>query len=296
MSRAFPVILRKCSGGPSSLRILCVLPFLLCILCVSPAWAQLAVRSAILLNMNSGRILYEQNADASIPPASLTKIMTMYLAMDAVKAKRVSLHKKTRVSKSAAATGGSRMHLKAGERVSLDQLLTGMAVASGNDAAMAVAQRIAMSGRKFIPMMNAKAKRLGMRGTVFKTPHGLPAKGQKTTARDMLRLARSYLTTHPIAMKFHRTKALRHGKFSLYNTNRLLGTVPGVDGLKTGWIVASGYHLIVTGKRGKVRLLAVVMGGADKNIRDREARRLIEAGFASPYNSKKVKRRLTGRK
>ncbi|MDE7065555.1 MAG: D-alanyl-D-alanine carboxypeptidase [Desulfovibrionaceae bacterium] len=266
------------------------------LLYVPQAQAKLAVRSAILLNMNTGRILYEQNADASIPPASLTKIMTMYIAMDAVKAKRISLHKKTRVSRSAAATGGSRMHLKAGERVSLDELLTGMAVASGNDAAMAVAQRVAMSSRNFVTRMNAKAKSLGMRRSVFKTPHGLPAKGQKTTARDMLRLARSYMTVHPIAMRFHRTKAFRHGKCILYNTNRLLGTVPGVDGLKTGWIVASGYHLIVTGKRGKVRLLAVVMGGSNKNIRDREARRLIEAGFATPYNSKKVKQRLSGRR
>lgn len=276
-----------------------LLSILLCaqyLLYVPQAQAKLAVRSAILLNMNTGRILYEQNADASIPPASLTKIMTMYIAMDAVKAKRISLHKKTRVSRSAAATGGSRMHLKAGERVSLDELLTGMAVASGNDAAMAVAQRVAMSSRNFVTRMNAKAKSLGMRRSVFKTPHGLPAKGQKTTARDMLRLARSYMTVHPIAMRFHRTKAFRHGKCILYNTNRLLGTVPGVDGLKTGWIVASGYHLIVTGKRGKVRLLAVVMGGSNKNIRDREARRLIEAGFATPYNSKKVKQRLSGRR
>lgn len=134
----------------------------------------------MLINLDTGRILYEQSADAAIPPASLTKLMSMFLAMDAVKAKSVSLNEKVRVSRQSAATGGSSMHLRAGERVPLVRLLTGMAVASGNDAAMAVAQRVSGGNiRNFVRRMNSKARTLGMRRTVFKNPTGLPAPDRK---------------------------------------------------------------------------------------------------------------------
>lgn len=229
------------------------------------AWARLAVRSAILVNMDTGRILYERNADMRIPPASLTKIMTMYIAMDMVKAKKLDMKKPVRVSAAAAATGGSRMRLKRGQQPTLETLLTGMAVASGNDASMAVAQRISTSSRRFVTLMNHKAKSLGMRNSVFKTPHGLPAQGQITTARDMLTLSLSYLRVHPQAMRFHKTVVMRYNGFTMRNTNGLLGTVAGVDGLKTGWTAASGYNLIFTAKRGKTRLLGVVMGGAARS-------------------------------
>lgn len=260
------------------------------------AWARLQVRSAILMNMTTGRVLYEHNANMRIPPASLTKVLSMYIAMDQVRAQKVSLKKNVRISASAAATGGSRMHLRRGQRVSLEKLLTGMAVASGNDASLAVAQRIATSSRGFVRLMNEKARQLGMTNSVFKTPHGLPAKGQITTARDMLTLARSYILTHPSAMKFHKTTLLRHSGVTKRNTNGLLGTVRGVDGLKTGWTVASGYNLIFTAKRGNTRLLGVVMGGGTKQDRDRDARRLLEAGFAYPSNAKKVQQRIGGRR
>lgn len=257
--------------------------------------ATLPVRAAILINMNTGRVLYEQQADTAIPPASLTKVMTMFLALDAVKAKRTKLGTRVRVSRQAAATGGSSMHLRSGERVPLVRLLTGMAVASGNDAAMAVAQHINSNMRVFVRQMNRKARALGMRRTVFKNPSGLPAAGQKTTARDMAAMARAYLKAHPQALRFHNTRFFLHQGKAMRNTNALLGKVNGVNGLKTGWTVASGYNLIVTAKRGKVRLVAVVLGGKNREQRDLAAQRLIEAGFRHPGSPKKVRQRLLRR-
>lgn len=294
------------ANRPSTVRRITDVPcrhFLLALVCVlalllSPAaaWAKLQVRSAILLNLTTGRVLYEQNADMRIPPASLTKVLAMFIAMDQVRAGKLSLKTNVRISRAAATTGGSRMRLRTGQRVPLEKLLTGMAVASGNDASMAVAQRISTSSRSFVRIMNEKARQLGMKNSVFKTPHGLPAAGQITTARDMLTLARSYILTHPSAMRFHNTRVMHHNGFTIRNTNGLLGNVRGVDGLKTGWIAASGYNLIFTGKRGNTRLLGVVMGGTTKQARDRDARKLLEAGFASPSNAAKVKQRIDGRR
>ena len=271
-----------------------------CLICLlllpGTAWARLQVRAAILMNMDTGRILYERNADARIPPASLTKVLTMYIAMDNVRAKRLDLKKNVRVSRAAATTGGSRMHLRSGESLPLEKLLTGMAVASGNDASMAVAQRISTSSRTFVKIMNDKAKALGMKNSVFKTPHGLPAQGQITTARDMLTLARSYILTHPSAMTFHKTRYFSHNGFTMRNTNYLLSEVQGADGLKTGWTNASGYNLIFTAKRGNTRLLGVVMGGKNRDARDRDAARLLEAGFDAPTTPAKVARAIDGRR
>ncbi len=140
--------------------------------------------------------------------------------------------------------------------------------------------------------MNAKTRALGMRRTVFKNPTGLPAAGQKTTARDMAALTRAYLRSHPSAQVFHRTRFFTHRGRTMRNTNALLGTVAGVNGLKTGWTVASGYNLIVTAQRGKTRLLAVVLGGSSRNARDGAARRLVEAGFRAPGSPKAVKKAL----
>ena len=273
------------------IRFLCIL-CVLAVLCPTAAWAKLPVRSAILYNMTTGKVLYEQNADQRIPPASLTKVLSMFIAMDMVKAKKVRLNSTVRVSRTAALTGGSRMHLLTGEKISLDKLLQGMAVASGNDATMAVAQRLGTSSRNFVKLMNTKARQLGMRNSMFKTPHGLPAKGQYTTARDMLTLSRQYLQIHPQARRFHSQQTLRSNNYFIRNTNRLLGTVNGVDGLKTGYTAASGYNLIFTAKRGKTRLLGVVMGGRTGATRDAAARRLLEAGFKNATSPKKVQQSL----
>lgn len=253
------------------------------------------VQACLLVNLGTGKILYQKNADVQIPPASLTKIMTMFLALDAVKNGKIKLNQKIRISREAAATGGSAMHLAAGDRIPLIRLLSGMAVASGNDAAMAVAHKIGGSTSRFVRLMNARAKKLGMKKTVFKNPTGLPAVGQKTTARDLMTLCRAYLKAHPQAKRFHNMKFYMHKGVVVRNTNPLLGTVKGVDGLKTGWTVASGYNLIVTAKRGKKSLLAIILGGRSKQARDEAAKKLLEAGFASPGNGQAVRKALNGR-
>ena len=266
---------------------------LLCLCLALPAAARVPARSAILYNMTSGKILYTQNADASIPPASLTKLMTMLLTLDAVRQRKISLKTWLIVSRKAARTGGSSMHLKNGERIRLENLLYGMAVVSGNDAAVAAAEKIGGNTRHFVRLMNRKARTLGMKHTQFKNVNGLPAAGQRTTARDMLALARAYLRSYPSALRYHSPRSFRHGRRTMRATNKLLGAVPGVDGLKTGWTVASGYNIVATAERGGVRLIAVVMGGSSAARRDLAARRLLEAGFRYPASPRSVERQLS---
>ncbi len=256
------------------------------------ALAELTSRAAILMNMSNGRILYKHNPYDLIPPASLTKVLSMYITLDMVKANKISLNKKTKISNAAIRTGGSKMRLRRGESVSINQLLMGMAVSSGNNASQAIAEAVAKNSSSFIKLMNDKAKKIGMRNSVFKTPHGLPAVGQVTTAYDMLKLARSYMNAHPSAMKYHNTRSFRHNKVLHKSTNKLLGQVPGVYGLKTGYTDASGFNLIFTAKRGDVELLGVILGGPTRAIRDEEATKILEAGFASPNSSAKVAQAL----
>lgn len=274
--------------------------FLVCLilLCALPcrSLAAMPVRSAILINMDTGAVLYAKNADMAIPPASLTKVMSMFLAMDQIRAGKIKVEEKIRITPEIASVGGSSMYLRAGERVPLSQLLTGMAVVSGNDAATAVSRRVGGNERQFVRAMNQKAKAVGMQRTTFKNPTGLPAAGQKTTARDMSTLARAYLRAHPSALRYHNVPLFTYRGRMTRNTNALLGQVPGVNGLKTGWTVASGYNLIVTAQRGKTRMLAVVMGGTSRVGRDNAARRLIEAGFRYPTSPKKVQQIFAGKR
>lgn len=262
---------------------------LCCLFYALPAGADLDVRSAILYDMRSGRELYAQNADRAIPPASLTKIMTMYVIMDQVNAGKFRLDETVKVSAWAAKQGGSRMHLKAGERVTLDRLLMGIAVSSGNDAAMAAAEHVAGSEKAFVRMMNEKAALLGMRNTVFVNPHGLPSEKQVTTARDMLTLSRSYIKSHPRALRYHQMTEINHRGSVTHNKNPLLKDCPGADGLKTGWVNASGYNLIATVRRGDTRLIGVVLGSANSRVRAREMRNLMEAGFKTVESKGKTK-------
>ena len=252
------------------------------------AQANFAVRGAMLLDMSTGRTLYAQNADRRIAPASLTKVMTMFVVFDHIKAGKLGLQDRVYVSRLAAEQGGSRMHVKAREFVSVEKLLYGVAVSSGNDAAFALAERVAGSHEAFVRLMNNKAKSLGMSQTVFMNTHGLPNKKQRTTARDMLLLSTKYLSAHPQAMRFHNEKALVHQGITTVNKNPLLDNYPGADGLKTGWVRASGYNLISTAKRGNTRLVAVVLGAKSSAVRARESRRLMEAGFKAAREGTKI--------
>ncbi len=268
----------------------CFLSVTLLVGCIYPAQAlaKITSRAVILMNMSTGRILYKQNHSHLIPPASLTKVLSMYVAMDLIKAKKLSLGTTTKISAQAAKTGGSRMVLKKNEKITVEKLLMGMAVSSGNNASLALAQLVSKSSSNFVNLMNKKAKALGLRNTTFKNPHGLPAKNQFTTAYDMLKMARSYMKDHPQAMRFHNTRTFKHNNVVHRSTNKLLGKVKGMNGLKTGWTIASGHNLIFTAKRGDVQLLGVILGGKSRIGRDNDAKKLLEAGFKSPNSAAKV--------
>ena len=239
----------------------------------------LDLRSAILLDTADGQVLYEQNADLPIPPASVTKILTLYLIFDAIKQGQVHPSDRVPVSKRAANTGGSRMGLRAGKDVPLEELIKGIAVVSGNDAAVAAAEHLSGNVESFVMKMNVKARELGMTNSEFMTPNGLPAKGQVTTARDLAKLSSSYIRHYPEALHIHSMTSYTYCSSTHHNANRLLGVCPGVDGIKTGFVCASGFNLAATAKRGDVRLIAVVLGARSPWIRTMETEKLLEAGF-----------------
>ena len=236
-------------------------------------------RSAILIDMSDGRVLFEQNADAPIPPASITKVLTLFLTFEAVEAGRAHLTDMVRISRNAANARPVRMGLKAGDVVSLGELIRGMAIVSGNDAAIAVAEYLGGSTTNFVTLMNIKAKRLGMWNSHFVNPNGLPAKGQLTTARDVAKLSLAYLRRFPEALQIHSVQEYTYRNVTRHNANRLLGVCPGVDGLKTGFVNASGYNLSATAMRNGRRLVAVVLGASSPRIRTLETTKLLEYGF-----------------
>jgi len=272
------------------------LTMLLVMIAASPVHAshsrtgELRAKSAIAMDLATGNIVYEQNADEQIPPASLTKVLTMYLTFEALQEKRLSLTDTVLVTPEATQAGGSRMNIRPGERVIVRELMKGIAVASGNDACVALAQHLCGSEdvHPFVAAMNAKAKELGMNDTVFKNPNGMPAEGQVTTARDMLKLSASYLRRFPQALTFHSMTTYVHNNRNHHNANRLLSSYEGVDGLKTGFVQASGYNNVVTAKRGDARVVAVVLGARSAGARAAVTRQLLDMTFAKLNQGKSI--------
>ena len=240
-------------------------------------------KSCVIFSEKNKKVIFTRSADRKIPPASLTKILSMYVAEDAIRNRKINRNAKVTVSPKAAAAGGSRMGLHAGDKVSLNDLLRGMAVASGNDASIAVAEFIGGSEQNFVKLMNKKARTIGMKRSTFKNANGLPAPGQYTTARDMLTLAQSYLASYPGNLDKYHSKSVHvyKSKYSC-NANPLLGVFEGADGLKTGFVSASGYNIIATAKRGKQRYIGVILGAPTSAVRAQQARTLMEACFTRP--------------
>lgn len=236
-------------------------------------------RSAMMVEVTTGRVLFGQDVEKPIQPASLTKILSLYLAYEALQEGRIRKADKVTISRKAWRTDGSKMFLEAGKEVTLDEIIKGMAVLSANDAAVALAEHLGGDVERFADGMNATALQLGMSESRFMNPHGLPAKGQISTARDLMKLARAYIRRFPDALGIHAMQIYSYNGIAQKNRNRLLGRCPGVDGLKTGFVCEAGYHIIVTARRGDRRLVAVVLGARNPRIREREAARLIEAGF-----------------
>ncbi|MDR3555433.1 MAG: D-alanyl-D-alanine carboxypeptidase [Syntrophobacteraceae bacterium] len=246
-------------------------------------------RSAMLMEVPTGTVLFEQNADQLIAPASLTKIMTLYLVFQALRQGRVHITDQVFISKDAWRTGGSRMFLQVGTRVTLKDIIDGISIVSGNDACIAAAEYLSGSTATFVDAMNVEAQKLGMTHTRFMTPDGLPFDGQLTTARDMATLDRAIIRTYPEVLKYTSTKEFKFNNIDQYNRNRLLFQYPDIDGLKTGYVAAGGYHLSATANRNGTRLLAVVMGADSPSVRAREALRLLNYGYSNftsvkPFN------------
>jgi D-alanyl-D-alanine carboxypeptidase (penicillin-binding protein 5/6) len=253
---------------------------------LKPTWAQdmphpfaVAAKSAVLIDANSGEFLYGQNPDERINPASFVKLMTLLLIFDAVDQGQVHIEDKVWISEKAWRTGGSKMFVRQGDRIPLEELIKGIAVVSGNDACIAVAEFLQGNEQAFVVKMNQKVQDLKLENTQFQTVNGWPAPDQYTSARDMALLARVYVQEHPQAIHYHQLKDFTHENIRQKNRNGLLQRDPTVDGLKTGHTENAGYHLLATAKRGDQRFIAVVMGAKSEAIREREALRLLNYGF-----------------
>ncbi len=237
------------------------------------------IHAAIVVDHATGAVLYARRADRPVYPASLTKLMTLYLTFEALREGRLRLDQRLPVSRRAARQPPSRLGLRPGERIRLRDAILALTVKSANDVAVVLAEALAGSERAFARRMTARARALGMRNTRFRNASGLPHRAQKTTARDMALLARRLLEDFPEYYRFFGKRSFRFRGRVYRNHNRLLGRYAGVDGLKTGYIRASGYNLVASARRDGRRVIAVVIGGRTARARDREMRRLLDLGF-----------------
>ncbi|MDP8218410.1 MAG: D-alanyl-D-alanine carboxypeptidase family protein [Candidatus Theseobacter exili] len=244
--------------------------------------------SAILIEEKTGKVLFEKKPGRSSAPASLAKMMTLLLAMEDLSHGKVSLTDIVTASTKTSKTGGHQIFLKEGEEFPFEILIKTVAMASANDAAVAVAEHLSGSEEKFVERMNKRARELGMKSTRFANPHGLPNRRNpaKTTTRDLTILSLE-LMKHPMIFKWTgiRLDYIRDGSFMLNNTNKLIGKVPYIDGLKTGFINRSGFCVALTGKKDNMRLLGIVMGADSNDARFKLGRELMDYGW---NNFKKV--------
>ncbi len=244
-----------------------------------PSPPDIAAKAYLLMDYHSGRILTAHEIDARDQPASLTKLMTAYVVLNELKNGTIKLDDKVLISEKAWRMKGSRMFLKLKSRVSVDDLLMGMIVQSGNDASVALAEHTAGSEETFVQLMNQYAKRLGMNNTHFMNCTGMPEKGHYSTARDLAKLSQAIIRDFPDHYSLYKIKKFTHNNITQPNRNRLLWLDPRVDGIKTGHTEAAGYCLIASAKQGEMRLISVVLGTNSENARARESRKLLNYGF-----------------
>lgn len=248
-------------------------------------------KSALLIEPGTGKVLYEKNIHEKFAPASVTKIMTMLLTMEAIDSGKIKLSDKVTVSENAKKMGGSSMILDTGEVRTVEELLKGVAIASGNDAAVALAEYLSGTEEAFVQKMNDRAKELGMNDTTFKNCTGLSAPGHLTTAYDIAVMSRELLK-HPVILKYSGTymETISEGRktpIGLVNHNKLVRFFKGCDGLKTGFTEEAKYCISATAVRNGIRMLAVIMGAPDYKVRNRDASMLMNYGF-SRYESQKI--------
>ncbi len=246
--------------------------------------AEVDARACILMDAKTGKVLFEKNADEALPPASVTKVMTMLLVFEAIDSGLLSYTDMISVSENAASMGGSQIYLAPGEKMSVDDLLKGLIVASGNDAAVALAEAIAGSEEAFVTKMNARAAELGMKNTHFENTNGLDdtAENHLISARDIAIATREVLK-HPKVLEYSSIwmDTIRDGAFGLTNTNRLIRFYDGATGLKTGSTSKAKFCISATAERGGLSLIAVIMGSSTRDNRNELAKSLFDFGFAN---------------
>lgn len=239
----------------------------------------LDAKAWIVVDVTSGQILTQSNPDVQVPPASLTKLMTFYLAANAVDENRLPLDQQVTVSERAWRTGGSRMFIQPRLPVTVDQLLQGLIVDSGNDSAVALAEATAGSVDAFVTLMNQEAQKLGMRDTHFDNVDGLPDPQHLTTARDLAIVATHIIKDHAALYHYFKQKDFTYNNIKQPNRNSLLWADPSVDGMKTGFTDAAGYCMIATAQRGDRRILTVVLGTPSVTARSQDSLQLLNWGF-----------------
>jgi D-alanyl-D-alanine carboxypeptidase len=263
---------------------------------LTPAWAaqkkaksiKAPLYAAIVIDADTGYVWHEENADSIVHPASLTKIMACLILFEALEQKKIKLNSRMPISTTAANQAPCKLGLKPGKTLLVMEALIGMVTKSANDAAVVVSEYLGGTTEQFVKLMNAKARSLGMKDTVFKNPTGLPNKEQVTSARDMAILSRALLQKFPHHYRYFKTRAFTYNGQVHKNHNHLLGKVPGVDGIKTGFVAASGFNLAASAKRNGKRLIAVVMGGKSIASRDKRVAELLEQGFYMAFSGKPV--------
>ena len=254
---------------------------------VQAADLTVAGKSAVLMDVSTGSVLYECDSHERLAPASVTKIMTMLLIMEAVDSGKIALTDMVTASEAAAAKGGSQIYLKVGETMSVSDMLKSIAVSSANDCACAMAEHIAGSEEAFVAMMNRRAQELGMNDTTFVNCTGLDdgadAVNHRTSAYDIALMSRELLKNHPLIKKYTTIwmDTVRNGTFGLSNTNKLIRFYQGATGLKTGFTSGAGYCLSATAQRDGMELIAVVMGAESSQVRNAACKQLLDYGFAN---------------
>ena len=250
----------------------------------------IAAKAFVLVDTLSGQTLASAAENDRFEPASLTKLMTAWLAFDAIRASQLEVNRVVTVSENAAKASGARMFLAAGQSVTVGELLRGMIVQSGNDATVALAEAVAGSEGAFVARMNAQAVRMGLANTHFDNSTGHPAPEHHTSARDLAVLAAALIREFPEHHALYSQKEFTFNKISQTNRNRLLWTDPAVDGMKTGFTESAGYCLIASARRGERRLISVLLGAQSDTLRTTESQKLLNFGFQS-YETRRLYKR-----
>jgi len=243
---------------------------------IQPAQAKYA---SFIINENTKRVYYTANADTRNYPASLTKIMTLYMIFDALKTKKISMNTKFKVSRRATRQPPSKLNLSAGSSISVKHAILALITKSANDVATVVAENLGKSERNFARLMTKKARKLGMKRTTFKNASGLPNRGQLSTARDMATLGMAIRKNHSVFFKLFKTKSFIYKGTKYSNHNNLLGSYSGTDGIKTGYTHASGFNLVASVERNGQRIIGVVFGGKKARSRDKHMIKLLNRYF-----------------